>query len=275
MPPSQTKIPGKVHKLKTSRLASGLTAGSCSILLGAAPTWEAAATAYLGPSGPIWSSIFLVGTSFASLGWISLVTHREEQEREEKEKSDEPLTVLISTLHLIIEHINGLTDDNTKRAADFRLAVFIPSKTAPDKLCQITDYAGVPGKGGEKGRLVDLGPGVAGSAFKSRRPAFDSLPPGENFCDWMHTKHGFTVEQAARLTSDRKSWLAIPLGPPLTTGGDIFCVVYCDSRLPNFFGKCPKNGNIPQTACVKALIGASAGIAKLVLTDYKRLYSHL
>lgn len=202
--------------------------------------------------------------------------HEEQLAREKNVDALEPLRIVLMSLHLIIETAKNLRTLPEKKKADFRLGLFIACPGRPGKAIQLFNY-----DGGEPRNptIVDIGPGIAGRAFESNQPAYDTLPSDRDFDQHMVDSHGFTYEHAASMNSTRRAWLAIPGGVP----GKVLCVLLCDSRDPMFFEsprngesgkknvKIRANGTIPKTIVVKLLVGATSGIVRLILLGYKQL----
>jgi hypothetical protein len=98
--------------------------------------------------------------------------------------------------------------------------------------------------------------GVVGSAFRFGQESLSVLPANETLIDFL-VKQGFTRDEAAQRNSDRKSWIAIPIGEP----SKVFAVIYCDSAIADFFGN-------KSSQRRKALAGAILGVAEFLTRRY-------
>ena len=135
---------------------------------------------------------------------------------------DSPLEGLLHVIHSILESLGNNHDEN------MRIALYTRDETGP---IQRTNYIG-PLKPEGKDQRVTISEGVVGAAFRTGEESHSSLPSGTNVVDFLTSNQGFTREEAARRTPDRKSWIAVPVGKP----GKVFAAVYCDSAMAGYFG---------------------------------------
>lgn len=160
---------------------------------------------------------------------------------------DSPLEGLLHVVRSIVQSMGKECDPT------LRIALYMRDEKGP---MQRTNYIG-PTKADGKYRRISMGEGVVGSAFRTGQESHSTLPIGTNVVDFLTEKQGFTRDEAARRNSDRKSWIAVPIGEP----NKVFAVIYCDSALADFFG----NKNSQRR---KALAGAILGVAEFLTRRY-------
>lgn len=99
---------------------------------------------------------------------------------------------------------------------------------------QVTNY--VPGRTRGRGkRLVDS-QGIVGRAFRLGRSTIISIRDEQqqrDFEDELLEKWGFNKDEAARLSKDRRAYLAVPIK---SRTGPVIAVIYCDGKDPDTFG---------------------------------------
>lgn len=97
---------------------------------------------------------------------------------------------------------------------------------------QLLPYVG--GTGSPPGRTFSVRSGIIGKAVRERSvfaasrvsPDYEALL-AELVRDWS-----YTMEDARKLSPDRRSWMAVPIP---VEGGPVVAVVYLDSSEPDFF----------------------------------------
>jgi len=88
---------------------------------------------------------------------------------------------------------------------------------------QLTNY--YPSNTG-KGRVYTFSHGIVGSVFKTREPRLFTIPDGKSFEEAMKGNWGFSEQELARLTRDRRAFYAYPIG---TDGAVAKAILYIDS----------------------------------------------
>ncbi|XOF35302.1 MAG: hypothetical protein ACL93V_08470 [Candidatus Electrothrix sp. YB6] len=96
---------------------------------------------------------------------------------------------------------------------------------------QVTDY--YPARTG-RGRKFVFTQGITGQAFRTRRPQLYSIPDEVKITDDYQSRWAFTEDEISRLTQDRKSFYAFPIGQ---AGEYAKAILYMDSSDPNMFSK--------------------------------------
>lgn len=94
---------------------------------------------------------------------------------------------------------------------------------------QITNY--FPTVTGQ-GRSFVLGKGIVGRCFSYCKPRSTSLPTGITLIEFAKKDWGFNQDEASRLTQDRQSFYAFPIGQD---SGFATAVIYMDSPDPARF----------------------------------------
>ena len=160
-----------------------------------------AITSQLGPWGLPLSSV--------SMGLIVLagaVPHRYE--------AAERVATLLPVIHKVL----GLQESD--RIALHHLRAF-PSL----RYEQITNYYPAQ-RNRTRGRTFPLSHGIVAKAFQNIEATHWEIPAGEEFAEAMRKEWMFNREQVARLTPDRRSFLAVPI---LEQGPYAKAVLYLDS----------------------------------------------
>jgi len=88
---------------------------------------------------------------------------------------------------------------------------------------QLTDY--YPVRAG-KGRVFGFAHGIVGQCFTTAAPHSFSIPEGMDFEETMRENWSFNADELARLTKDRRSFFAFPIG---SDGVFAKAVLYMDS----------------------------------------------
>lgn len=146
------------------------------------------------------------------------------------EYHDEAEDSLNAMLHILHSLLSGYDTKKFPKDPTLRICVYVPDGAG--YLEQRTEYVGTPEKG-RKGSRVSVSRGIIGKAYKNRAFTVDSLPKNTKFIDHMKVKYDFSIEQIRELKSDRRSWAALYLGDE----HNCVAIIYCDSKLNNFFGK--------------------------------------
>ena len=88
---------------------------------------------------------------------------------------------------------------------------------------QLTDYYPVASG---KGRLFGFAHGIVGQCFSNRQSHSFSIPEGSDFAETMKENWSFSADELVRLTKDRRSFFAFPIG---RDGVFARAVLYMDS----------------------------------------------
>ena len=160
---------------------------------------------------------------------------------------DSPIEGLLHVIRSILQSMGTVPD------ASLRIALYTRDEKGP---IQRTNYVG-PVKTDGKDKRLSISEGVVGAAFRTGQVSHSSLPVGENVVDFLTNTQGFTREEAARRNSDRKAWIAIPIGEP----SKVFAVIYCDSAITGYFGN-------KSSQRRKVLAGSILGVAEFLTRRY-------
>jgi hypothetical protein len=97
----------------------------------------------------------------------------------------------------------------------------------------MTDYYGHDPGGKSRGRVFSFSHGIVGQAFKNREPTWWCVAAGTALDDAMRERWSFTTEERARITQDRRSFFAYPVGQD---GPYAQAVLFIDSARQDAFG---------------------------------------
>lgn len=112
-----------------------------------------------------------------------------------------------------------------------RLTIHCVTNLAKEEFEQLTEYFPIPARS-SRGRRFGFSYGIVGQCIKNNSLKRYSIDPGVSFGDAMRERWNFTEKELAGLTSDRRSFMAIPVG----RYGDVAqAVIYFDSRIDQRF----------------------------------------
>lgn len=152
-------------------------------------------------------------------------------------------------------------DPARRTAVGLRLTIHIPD--GEDSLVQALDYVGdqrLPAGGGV-GRRLSSNVGIVGRAY--RQAQLDPDAPQsilsdsretENydaFLDQMIREYGFAPDVARQLNPATMSWAAVAI----STRGTVEGVLYCDSKVADFFSDSRKEDILHATAGIAYFVG--------------------
>ena len=146
--------------------------------------------------------------------------------------------VLLTLYHVMKQHCK--IGDFPADAKRLRLTVH---RVDGEEFEQCVDYVG--GTGGPAGRRFSARAGIAGHAALTGKAVVatrNNLDPGD-FLSELADRWRFTAAEAAKVSQDRKAWLAVPIAG---TDGTI-AVVFLDSNERDFFT--PDVQNLVVAAC--------------------------
>lgn len=165
--------------------------------------------------------------------WISVATVvkiiRAKHKDKQRQRKESPIGLegCIHTLHAVISQRCGIKPGDKR---DCRIAIhrIVPCEPEPKLLEQVTSYIG--GKGDGKGRSFSINSGIIGKVARTGEPyvAARENDDHEKFIAELVSIWGYTESEARELTSDRKAWMAVPLGGE--NPGETIGIVYLDSN---------------------------------------------
>lgn len=212
----------RIQSVLESEVAFDIGAAAFALLVGIPATVR-----YMEQEIPDYQMASTAGVGTAGVFCVTLARGIYKYRKHRKRSEPHPLDVVLTSLHSILtEGVGKQVDD-----PGLRLCVIVQDRTDPHSNIQRTNYAGNCESSGQ-GRKLNRRCEVVALAFEEGKAVFDQLPANTNMIDYVVKKHRFTREETARLTPDRKSWAAIPVGLP----GNVVAVVYADSREKAFFG---------------------------------------
>ncbi|HEX6751823.1 MAG TPA: hypothetical protein VF092_31300 [Longimicrobium sp.] len=251
-----TSIPGRRRRRFYERKAV------VELLAVIPPVLTAAVTALVNIRDPERRTLgwLLVG----AIGWLLVssvvkILHAYAQDREQKRR--EEYDGLLGALHVLYGVVStragiGPRDGGRLRVTVHRVVPPSGSGMAAEELEQLLPYVG--GQGGGPGRKFSIRSGVIGKAVRAR--AVVAVTRGsdehEKFVDELVREWAYTEHDARRLSSDRRSWMAVPV---FDSGFVVVAVVYLDSNDTEFF--------TPELQ--KIILDASGGIATYVNEVYR------
>lgn len=165
---------------------------------------------------------------------VKLIHGLNKDRKETDENKLDGLHAVLHVIHSIVRHKKGFGRNERDR---LRVTIHrvIPAKKAgeaAEQAEQMFDYVGGDGKGA--GRKFSCRSGIIGRAIRER-DIFAVSRKSEDHASFimeMVREWGYTKEEAAKLTSDRNSWMAIPI---YYKGADVTGVVYLDSNERGIF----------------------------------------
>lgn len=200
---------------------------------------------------------FSLGAMTVGIAGCQLRTYLLDRADEKRKRSTTTLDAMVVQLYSGILHLKDLESQQDKLDADLRICVLVPSPNG-DSVTQVTNYVAerVRQRKG-KGRQFSSKSGVVGAAIQQHQIAHSALPKGVGMVQHLITRWNYSKEEAQSLTSDRKSWIAVPIGEP----GNLLCVIFCDSAHADFFGN-------KASVVRKLLRSCSIGFARALTEAY-------
>jgi hypothetical protein len=149
-------------------------------------------------------------------------------------------------------------DPERRAAAGLRLTIHVPDGRG--SLVQVIGYVGDQRGGSGARRTIPENVGIIGHAYREAQ-----LIPGklevladrrtsndyDEYIEQMVTDYGFTADTARKLNPATMSWLAIAIPGNANVEG----VLYCDSKLPDFFSDARKEDILHATVGIAYFVG--------------------
>jgi hypothetical protein len=198
------------------------------------PIAAAAVTAVLNLRDPAKRSLgwVLIGAS-VWLAVASVVKVLNAQAQDAAQKKSEGYEGLLAALHVLHGAVRrariGSLHDGRLRATIHRV---VSGDGGVEEVEQLLPYIG--GTGSPAGRTFSVRSGIIGKAVRERSvfAATRVSPDYEAFLSELVREWSYTMEDARKLSPDRRSWMAVPIP---VEGGPVVAVVYLDSSEPEFF----------------------------------------
>lgn len=201
----------------------------------------------------------IVGIVWLLVGSIIKVLSAYQQDKEQQSKQD--YDGLLGAIHVLYGQVSKHlkfqeTDAGRLRITIHRMVVCAQKDQYPEELEQLLPYIGGDGK--QAGRRFSIRSGIIGKAVREKTPyAFTRQNDDyEAFIKELVALWSYPEEDARKLTSDRRSWMSVPIFGPNTS---VVGVVYLDSNEKDFFS--PEVQNLVINAC--------SGIASYIDERYK------
>ncbi|WP_417384936.1 hypothetical protein [Gimesia sp.] len=102
-------------------------------------------------------------------------------------------------------------------------------------LTQLTEYTGEDLEEKKSGRTFSTKTGVIGQCVTTANPAYGRRSESstmEDFIKEAARDYNYSAKEIYELSSDRYAWIAMPV----IVNSKVRAVLYCDSKLENFFG---------------------------------------
>lgn len=204
------------------------------------------------------AGISIVGTAVVvTAALVKLVQGIEKDRKENDDARLDGFHAVLHVIHSIVRHKAKLSRNETDRLRVSIHRVVRPEKKwgHPEEVEQMLDYVG--GNGKHAGRRFSIRTGIIGRAIREREAFAVSRKSTDHkaFIKEMVQEWGFTSEEAAKLTFDRNSWMAVPI---LYRGGEVTGVVYLDSNDSGIFTEDVRN----------EVVSACAGLAVFISERY-------
>jgi hypothetical protein len=182
------------------------------------------------------------------------------QDREQRHLRDhDGLRATLYVLYTCLSKNLNFGENDRGRLRITILRVVSPDEASgtTEELEQLLPYVG--GDGGETGRRYSIHLGITGEAFRNKSiyAASRQRDDYEAFINQLVAKWGYTKAQARALTSDRQSWMAVPIKND--KDDSVVAIVYLDSTDKKFF--------TPNVQ--KLVINSCGGIASYISERYK------
>lgn len=206
-----------------------------------------------GNSGWGWFVVVLAVVVLIVQGFKARATYGQQAQKE----SVHELQGCLQTLETVL--LGPDLEPAKRQRAGLRLTVHIPDGNS---LVQAMDYVGDQRTPKGAGRRLPENMGVIGQAYQQAKLTgsieihceYRASEDYDAFLSQMVRDYAFTLEAAQKLHAGTKSWLAVPI----LNAGTVEGVVYCDSKLPDFF----------TDARQEDVLHAMAGIAYFVGLRY-------
>ncbi|RZL98818.1 MAG: hypothetical protein EOO88_60220 [Pedobacter sp.] len=190
-------------------------------------------------AGPQQAYLCLLGAFLIIVGiiWRIRVLYLEEQKKSQTESP----TGLLGTTQVLCRLLRckkGLAPaDNDNRLRITIHRVTLEPNAHGGEAQQVLPYVG--GEGGPSGRTFSIKSGIIGQVTRTKKPYSDSRQT-EAYSDYakeLVEKWSYTYDEARKITSDRKSWMAVPIvsKPSTAESGIVIGVLYLDSNDADFF----------------------------------------
>ncbi len=169
------------------------------------------------------------------LAVASVVKVLNAQAQDAAQKKSEGYEGLLAALHVLHGAVRSRAGIESLHDGRVRTTIhrIVSGDGAAEEVEQLLPYIG--GTGSPPGRRFSVRSGIIGKAVRERNvfAASRVSPDYEAFLSELVRDWSYTVEDARKLSPDRRSWMAVPLP---VEGGPVVAVVYLDSNEPGFFG---------------------------------------
>jgi hypothetical protein len=205
-----------------------------------------------------WSNITLVaGIVWLIIASLARVVHAYHLDKKEtKQNNYEGLlgaaNVLYSTVSKHLQYDDG---NSGKLRITMHRVTFKNKKSEPVGLVQMIPYVG--GKGGEAGRAFTINPGIIGHVARNGKVRVATRVGDDQaaFVSELMSNWFYTEAEARSLTSDRKTWMAVPI---LSKDKNVLVVVYLDSTEREAF----------SDSVIQIVINGCIGVASYISQHY-------
>lgn len=200
----------------------------------------------------------------AGIGWLAAasvarVLHAHAQDREQKRREDyDGLLGAMHVLYGLVSARAGIAPHEHGRLRITIHRVVPPASNAgsADELEQMLPYIG--GSGGGAGRRFSIRSGVTGWAVRTKAAVATARDSDdhESFIAELVRNWAFTEDDARRITSDRRAWMAVPV---VGRNRAVAAVVFLDSDDRTLF----------TSELQKIIVDACSGITSYVIEAYR------
>lgn len=181
-----------------------------------------------------------------SLGWVliaagvwlvasSVVKVLHAQAQDAAQKKSERYEGLLGALHVLHGAVRSRAGLESLHDGKLRTTIHrvVSGDGGAEEVEQLLPYIG--GTGSQAGRTFSVRSGIVGKAVRERSvfAASRVSPHYEAFLLELVRDWSYTMEDARKLSPDRRSWMAVPIP---VEGGPVVAVLYLDSSEPDFFG---------------------------------------
>jgi len=183
--------------------------------------------------------LWLIGSST----WKILHARTQDQAAEQQSSHDG----LLGALHVLHKSVAHACSINLAQGEDLRVTVHrvVPPLESAEQLEQIVPYVG--GAGGGAGRIFSIRSGITGLAIRKGKPMAATRVSDKDaeYREELKVKWSYTDNDAKALSSDRRSFMAIPI-----LGKDaVQAVVYLDSNKADAFPEGTTIAGLIVAAC--------------------------
>lgn len=199
------------------------------------PIAAAAVTAILNLRDPAKRSLgwVLIGAS-VWLAVASVVKILNAQAQDAALKKSEGYEGLLAALHVLHGAVRSRAGSDNLHEGRLRATIHrvVPGQGGVEEVEQLLPYIG--GTGSSAGRTFSVRSGIIGKAVRERSVFAASRVSSEYeaFLSELVRDWSYTMDDARKLSPDRRSWMAVPIP---VEGGPVVAVVYLDSSEPEFF----------------------------------------